>query len=147
MNKFIQAFLTGMFITFILDFFLFLGLFLNYINLYGVDVYYNILFADNQNWYIFFGLSILLGYAAVYIKSTKFTLGLIALLSFFSLLTLFEDIGRSIGEAIFMKKNTSIEIKKYTYNGDIIYDGRKEITFFDYQLNKTVKIEKKDLKR
>ena len=53
MNKLFQAFLTGVFFTFILDFFLFLGIFLNYIKYYEIDLYYNILFADHQNIYIY----------------------------------------------------------------------------------------------
>ena len=49
MSKLIQALLTGIFITFILDFFIFLGIKQNYIDFYEIDVYYNILFADHQN--------------------------------------------------------------------------------------------------
>jgi len=49
MSKLIQAFLAGIFFTFFLDFFIFLGILLHYINFYEIDLYYNILFADNQN--------------------------------------------------------------------------------------------------
>lgn len=145
MNKAIQALLTGMFIVFILDFFLFLGILINYIDFYKVDLYYNILFADNQNGYLFFGLSIVLGFLVVYIKNYKISLGLIAVLSVATLSTLTQDIGHSVGESMFMTKNTTIKTSKRLYVGDIIYDGRQNITFYDYNFKKTVVLEKKDL--
>ena len=49
MSKLVQAFLSGAFFTFFLDFFLFLGMKLNYIDYYKIDLYYNPFFADNQN--------------------------------------------------------------------------------------------------
>lgn len=146
MNKFIQAFVSGLFITFILDFFLFLGIFLNYINFYNIDLYYNILFADNQNGYLFFSSTIILGYLAVYVKNYKIALIVVAVLFFMTLLTLFSSVGHALGEALFMKKNSTIETKNRVYIGDVLYDGRREITFFDYRLNKKIKISKKDLK-
>jgi hypothetical protein len=145
MNKAIQALLTGMFIVFILDFFLFLGILINYIDFYKVDLYYNILFADNQNGYLFFGLSIVLGFLVVYIKNYKISLGLIAVLSVATLSTLTQDIGRSVGENILMTKNTTLKTPKRLYVGDIIYDGRQNITFYDYNFEKTVVLDKKDL--
>ncbi len=147
MNRAIQALLSGMFITFILDFFLFLGVLLNYINFYNIDLYYNILFADNQNGYLFFGLSIILGYIVVYVQNYKISLITVGVLSILVLLTLFEGIGHSVGKAMFMKENSVLESSKRTYIGDILYDGRKEITFYDHKLNKTIKIDKKDLKQ
>lgn len=147
MNKAIQAFLTGMFITFILDFFLFLGVQLNYINFYNIDLYYNILFADNQNGYLFFGLTLILGYIIVYLNNYKISLLVTGVLSFLVLLTLFQSIGHSLGEALFMKKNTILETTKRSYSGDILYDGREYITFYEHNLNKIIKISKKDLKK
>jgi hypothetical protein len=145
MNKAIQALLTGMFIIFILDFFLFLGIFINYIDFYKVDLYYNILFADNQNGYLFFGLSIVLGFLVVYIKNYKISLVTIAILSVAAVSTLTENIGRSVGENMLMTKNTTLKTQKHLYVGDIIYDGRQTITFYDYNFKKTVVLDKKDL--
>jgi len=53
MSKIVQMILSGMFFTFILDFFLFLGVKETYIDSHGIKLYYNILFADNQNIFIF----------------------------------------------------------------------------------------------
>ena len=145
MNKVIQALLSGMFITFILDFFLFLGIFLNYINYYNIDVYYNILFADNQNGYIFFALSVILGYIVIYIQGHKSSLIAVGTLSVLVSLTLIEGIGNSVGEAMFMKKNSTLQTKKHTFIGDIYYEGRKKVTFYDYKLQKIITLNKKDL--
>ncbi|MDQ1267851.1 MAG: hypothetical protein QG560_494 [Campylobacterota bacterium] len=145
MNKVIQALLTGVFITFTLDFFLFLGIFINYIDFYKVNLYYNILFADNQNGYLFFAISAVLGFLVIYIKNYKISLGLITVLSVTTLSTLTQDIGQSVGENMFMTKNTTLKSQKHLYVGDIIYDGREKITFYDYNFKKTVVLDKKDL--
>lgn len=145
MNKAIQALLTGMLITFVLDFFLFLGIFLHYTEHYEVGIYYNVLFADNQNWYLYFILSILLGYISVYVKNSKVSIIPLLLLALLTLLTLFKDIGYMAGETILMKKNATLKSAKHTYTGDIIYDGREKITFYSYNLEKIITLQKKDL--
>lgn len=145
MNKAIQALLTGMFITFILDFFLFLGVMLHYIEFHKINLYYNILFVDNQNWYLFFSLSIILGWMVIYIKNYKVSLVPIILISIFTSLTLFEDVGYMAGEAMFMKRDVTLSTSKFTYRGNIIYDGREEITFYRTDINKTITLKKKDL--
>lgn len=145
MSKAIQALLTGMFITFILDFFLFLGVSLHYIEFYNIELYYNILFVDNQNWYLFFSLSIIFGWMVIYVKNYKISLIPILIIATLTSLTLFKDIGYKAGEAMFMKKNITLHSAKFTYIGNIIYDGREEITFYDNELSKTITINKKDL--
>ena len=74
MSKLVQALLTGIFITFILDFFIFLGIKQNYIDYYEIAVYYNILFADHQNIFIFISSSIALGLMVTYLHNKKITL-------------------------------------------------------------------------
>lgn len=145
MIRAIQALLTGMFITFILDFFLFLGVMLHYIEFYKIGLYYNILFVDNQNWYLFFSLSIIFGLMVIYIKNYKISLIPIVIISIFTSLTLFEDFGYMAGEAMFMKKNTTLRSAKFTYTGNIIYEGREEITFYRNDIAKIITLKKKDL--
>lgn len=141
MSKLIQAFLSGMFITFLLDFFLFLGIFQNYIRVHEIDLYYNILFADNQSLILFLLFSIVLGYISLY-QSTKIALVTIGILSILSLSTLITPIGNSVAEMILMKKDVLIKMQKYSYRGDILYDGRKYITFYDYRFEKILELEK-----
>jgi len=145
MSKFVQALLSGIFISFLLDFFLFLGIFQNYIRVHEIDLYYNILFADNQNIVLFTIMSLLLGYLTL-LKNKKISLGIIAFLALLSLSTLITPIGQSIAEILLMKKNVQLETKKYSYIGDILYDGRVNIIFYDYKFKKILKINKNKIK-
>ena len=145
MTKFFQAFLTGIFFTFLLDFFIFLGIKHNYIDFHEIDLYYNILFADHQNFYIYAIVSILIGFIITYINNIRFSLIVIGFLSILSLSTLVPNIGYSLGEMLLMKKNVTYQDSKYTYIGDVYYDGRTKITFYDYELKKTIFLNKKDL--
>ena len=146
MTKFIQAFLSGIFFTFFLDFFLFLGIQLNYIDFYEIDVYYNILFADHQNIFIFFGLSAIIGYLTIYYTNNKISFFIIILLFLLSFSTLIKPIGYEIGAAMLMNKNITIKENKNSFTGDIYYDGRKTIIFYDYRLQKIISLDKRNIK-
>ncbi|HIP19516.1 MAG TPA: hypothetical protein EYG70_00160 [Sulfurimonas sp.] len=141
MSKAVQSFLSGMFFTFILDFFLFLGIFENYIKAKEIDVYYNILFADHQSLIIFLLFTLILGYISIY-KETKLALIVIGTLSIISLSTLITPIGNALGEALLMKSDVAIHMEKFSYRGDILYDGRKSITFYDYKFEKVLNLNK-----
>jgi len=145
MTKFIQAFLTGIFFTFIFDYFIFLGIKQNYIDFYKIDLYYNILFADHQNIYIYALISALIGFIYTYLNNIRISIIVIGFLSVISLSTLIPAIGHKLGEMLLMKKNVTYKDSKYTYNGDVYYEGRKKITFYDYELKKTILLNKKDL--
>ncbi|HIC12366.1 MAG TPA: hypothetical protein EYO75_03150 [Sulfurimonas sp.] len=144
MSKVVQAFLSGIFFTFILDFFLFLGVFENYIKAKEIDVYYNILFADHQSLLIFLFFSIILGYITLY-KETKLSLIVIGTLSIISLSTLIPPIGSTLGEALLMKTDVEIHMIKYSYSGDILYDGRDKITFNDSKFKKVLHLDKNQI--
>ncbi len=146
MSKFFQALFSGMFITFILDFFLFLGIKENYIDFYEIDVYYNILFADHQNVYIFFALSMLLGFIVTYINNTKLSLSVILLLAIIPFSSLIPSVGYKIGEMMLMSKDVTLKDDKYTYIGDIYYDGRDDIIFYDKEIKKQIKLKKESIK-
>jgi len=122
MTKLIQALLVGMFITFIADFFIFLGMFLNYIHHYDIDVYYNIFFWDYQNIYILITSTILFAITITYIANTKFTAIVVGLLCLVALSTLIPNIGYMVGEKILMKKNVSYHDDRYSFNGDVYYN-------------------------
>jgi hypothetical protein len=141
MSKSVQALLSGLFITFLLDFFLFLGIFQNYIRVHEIDLYYNILFVDNQSIILFILVSILLGYLVVY-QNSKFSLTVISILTIFSLSTLITPIGKVVAEILLMKKDVQVKTKNYSYRGDILYDGRKNITFYDYKFKKILTLDK-----
>ena len=144
MTKFIQALLSGMLFSFILDYFLFLTIKNNYIDPLEVDVYYNVLFADNQNIFLYFLSSLLFGSIIMYIQS-KLKYILLMFLFIFALLIQFPSFGKLIGEKLFMQKNVTLHNKKFTFIGDIYYIGRDKITFYDKELQKVILLDKNEI--
>ncbi|MEO1938651.1 MAG: hypothetical protein ABGW85_08485 [Sulfurimonas sp.] len=141
MSKIVQMILSGMFFTFIIDFFLFLGIKENYIDAYNIKVYYNVLFADHQNFFVFIFFTFLLGYLVMY-TSPKISITTIGLLFILSAATLIAPVGKFAGELLLMKKDVIVKTKKFSYHGDIIYDGRKELSIYDYELKKVIILDK-----
>ncbi len=146
MSKFFQAFLTGIFFTFILDFFIFLGIKLNYIDFYEIDLYYNILFADNQCFILYAIVSAIIGYIVIYVNNNKTSAIVLGILFSIAALTLIPPIGHKLGEMMLMTKNATLQDARHTYIGDIYYDGRTRVTFYDYNLKKVINLDKKRLK-
>jgi len=146
MSKFFQAFLMGMLFTFILDFFIFLGIKQNYIDFYEIDLYYNILFADNQNIYLYLALTLITGFIIIYTTSNKFTLLITGTLLTLAFSTLIPPIGHSLGAKLFMKENATLYTKKYSYTGTIYYSGREKVVMYDNALQKKITLNKKELK-
>jgi len=145
MSKIFQAFLSGLFFTFLLDFLLFLGIFLNYIQFLEIDLYYNILFADNQNIIIFLVFTSIIGYLITYVKNISITFGTILFMFILTSSSLIPKVGYEIGKALLMKTNVTYKEVRYSFTGDAYYNGRKDITFFDYELKKVIILHKKDL--
>ena len=141
MSKILQMILSGMFFTFIIDFFLFLGIKENYIDAYNIKVYYNILFADHQNFFVFTFFTLLLGYLVMY-TSPKISITTIGTLFILSAATLIAPVGKFAGELLLMKKDVIVKTKKFSYHGDIIYNGRKELSIYDYELKKVIILDK-----
>jgi len=145
MSKIVQMILSGMFFTFILDFFLFLGIKQNYIDPHNIQVYYNILFADHQNIYVFTLFTFIIGYFVMYLPN-RLTLLFVGSLFILSLATLIPPLGSKAGQTLLMKKNITIKTDKFTYHGDLLYNGRKNITFYDYELKKDIILDKNKIK-
>ena len=145
MNKLLLALLTGMLITFIADFFLFLGLKLNYFDFYEIEIYYNVLFADNQNFILYFFLSIIFGSVVIFIANNKLTLMMLSMVTLLAIAPLFSSVGKKLGSYMFMKKDKTYRDAKHTFVGDVYYDGRTTIHFYDKELNKMILLQKNKL--
>ncbi len=146
MSKLTLALLSGMFFTFILDFFLFLSFKLHYIDVYGIDLYYNILFADNQNGFLFLLFTIILGYLSVYFKNMTITAAILGvLLSGVIALNIVPSLGKRVATMVLMKPDQRLFDGRHIYHGDIYYDGRNEIYMYDNDLKRIITIEKKDI--
>jgi len=145
MSKIIQALLAGMLFTFILDFFIFLGIEMHYIKFYNIDVYYNILFADNQNIFLYLIGSVFFGFLIIYVKNKiSVIVASIALLLSFS--TLIAPIGHAMGSLLLMSKDKNFYDVLHHYHGDIYYNGRTQIAFYDKELKKIIILDKNRLK-
>ncbi len=144
MTKAIQAVLAGLLFGFILDYFFFLGIFLNYIKKLDIDVYFNIFFWDAQNIFIYLTLSLFVGFVIMYLQ---IRLKLIIMITLFlvSFSSLIENIGYMYGKTLFMKEDVVLTNKKFKFVGDIYYIGRKKITFFDKELNKVILLDKSEI--
>ncbi|MCD4668406.1 MAG: hypothetical protein K8R44_07465 [Sulfurimonas sp.] len=145
MSKLVQALLVGFLITLILDGLMFMGMLVNYINYYEINLFYKPFFANNQNIYLFSFLSIIFGFIVTYINNDKFSAISIGILFSLSLSTFITPIGKSLGEKLFMTKDVTLRDSKYTYNGNIYYNGKTQIIFFDKDVEKIIIIDKKDL--
>ena len=141
MIKLIQAFLSGIFFTFILDFFVILGVKLNYIEPHSINVYYNILFADHQNIFIFLFFTIIIGYLVIYTSTRSKLIG-VGILFVLAFSTLIPPVGEKVGEFMLLKKNVTLKTARFSYHGNVYYDGRKEITLYDYKLKKVIILDK-----
>lgn len=146
MSKLVIALLTGMLITFIVDFFLFLGMKQNYFDFYEIAIYYNVLFADNQNFFIYFGFSILFGFIVIFIENNKLTVMMLSILSIISIAPMFSTVGESLGKMMFMKHNMTYHEAKHSFVGDVYYDGRTTIHFYDNELERIIILEKSKLR-
>lgn len=141
MIKLTQAFLSGVFFTFILDFFVILGVKINYIEPKNIDVYYNILFADHQNIFIFLFFTIIIGYLVTYTSTRSMLIG-VGTLFILAFSTLIPPIGEKVGEIMLLKHDVTLKTARFSYHGDVYYDGRKEITLYDYKLKKVIILDK-----
>ncbi len=147
MSTLILALLSGVFFTFILDFFLFLSFKLHYIDTYGIDLYYNILFADNQNLVLYLIFTIILGYFTIYFKNMKITAIILGILfSAVIALNIIPSLGEYVAKMVLMKPDQRLFDGRHIYHGDIYYDGRNEIYMYDNDLQRIITIEKKDIK-
>ncbi len=137
-TKLVTAFITGVFFTFFLDFFFILGLFLNYIQAQEIDVYYNVLFADNQNIFIYMIGVIIFGYLFIFFKNTKIAASVFLLSLIVVNLTQIPSVGKSVGSSLFQEDNKIINRDKHQYIGHIVYRGRYTVWFYDDELENII---------
>ena len=104
------------------------------------------MFADNQCFILYALVSALIGYLVIYLNNNKISAIVLGILFFVAALTLVPPVGHSLGEMILMTKNITLQDSRHTYVGDIYYDGRKKISFYDYNLKKIINLDKNRLK-
>jgi hypothetical protein len=145
MSKLFQALLSGIFFTFFLDYFFLLGVKKNYVDKFVEALYYDNFFADTQNIFIYAFFTLLIGYLVIYAESVKIKVTMVALLFALSASTLFQSVGYKVGEFLFLQKDVIFQEKKHSFRGDVYYETRTHIVFYDYELGKIIKLNKKEL--
>ena len=146
MSRFVLALLVGLFTTFIIDFFLFLGIYLHFIKPHGINVYYNILFSDHQNLPLYMLSTLFYGGMFIYFPFKEIKIALVILTSLLLLAMITPSMAQYSAQIILMQKETSLQAGRYLYRGDIYYDGREYIYFYDKEIDKMIKIDKKEIK-
>jgi len=145
-SRILNSLIMGLVFVSILDFLYFIGLKLNYFDLYKINEYFNILFVDNQNFYVLVPLALLVGYLLLYSAYAKVLMKVYLFVILLSFTTLYEPIGKAFGENIFMAENQRLKLGSTTFTGDILYEGRQYIYIYRKELDKTVKLDKKSVK-
>lgn len=142
-GKILNALLFGMLLTFILDMTIFIGLKSTYLAHFDVKEYFNPFFFDNQNIFIFFGVSLIFATLIYFFGFNKYVATLYIALFLGSFTLFIKPFGVALGEAIFMQKQIPItDINGKTEPYDIIYDGRRYLYLRKNEGSMTLVIDK-----
>jgi len=144
-SKIINSFFLGFIFVLLLDFLLFIGIKINYIDAYNIKVYYNTLFVDNQSYILFFVIALFFAYLISNKKTAKFFTYIYILLIFMSLSTLYKPIGKTLGKSLFEKENLSFKVGKITFKGNMLYKGRNYTYIYRNDIQKVVKLNNSEL--
>lgn len=142
----INAFLMGIAFVSIIDFLIFIGLKINYFDLYGVKEYFNVIFIDNQNFYILLPLSLVVGYLLLYSGFAKFFIRVYLVALLVSITALYKPVGKEIGKQAFLKENLRFKVGKTTFSADLLYKARDYTYLYRKDLAKTIKLKNEELK-
>ncbi len=140
-NRILISFFMGFIAISILDFLFFIGLQLNYFEHYGINIYFNALFAQNQNLYILTPLTLLTGYMLMYNPFAKQFLKLYVIIIILFATTLYQPIGQKAGETIFSKQNQTYQLGSTTFNGSTLYEARGKIYIYRKDLKRTIELD------
>ena len=125
--RLVNAFLFGAIFVLLLDFILFTGMKLYYFDYYGIDIYFNTLFVDNQPWWLLLPLALMLGYAMLYLRGSRIFDRLYIVLFLLSATAFYPPVGKGLGERLFMQKGIYAKVLGKEMVVDILYRGRDGI--------------------
>ena len=145
--KLINAFAIGLALVLLPDFLFFIGLKLHYFEIYNITEYFNIYFFDNQIFWLLAIASLAVGYIMLYTPFRRAIQIAYLLVLALSLFCLYEPVGKSAGEALFMKKGEKFRLGNTSFTGDLLYEGRHIIYIKRAGIDATIKIKKEELTR
>lgn len=143
--RWLSSFFMGFVLISLLDFIVFIGLKLNYIDFYKIKEYFNIFFFDNQPFLAIGILSLCFGYFLLYtpLRKAMQILYLLILLLFLSMFI--PKISQSLGQRLFMQKDLNFKLGKVEFKGDMVYVGRSFYYIYRNDLHKTIKLKKDEV--
>jgi len=144
--RLINSFFMGFAFVSLLDFLYFIGLKLHYFDFYHISEYFNVIFIDNQNFYLLIPSFFIVGYLMLYCKFSKIFIKIYILCIIISISALYEPIGNYLARSAFMKENQTFQIGSTKFIGDFLYKGRKNTYIYRDDLSKTIKLLNKDVK-
>jgi len=141
-----NSFFIGIAFVSLIDFLYFIGIKLNYFDFYKITEYFNVIFIDNQNFYLMVPSFFIVGYLVLYCKFSKFFIRVYILVIVLALASIYEPVGHYLGKMQFMKEKQDFQVGSIKFSGDLLYNGRKYMYIYRKDMSKTVKILKKDVK-
>jgi hypothetical protein len=136
-----NSFLFGVILISLLDFILFLFLKINYFNALNINEYFNDIFVANHNFVILLSLTIPVGYLFIYAPFRKWIEKLYLFCILIAILGFVPSIGLEIGKKIFLEPNKTFILGNTTFNGDLLYRGKKFVYIKRPEIEKTIAIE------
>lgn len=144
-EKLIGSLFFGAILVLIPDSMLFMSIKSNYLDYYEIKEYYNPFFIDSQIWPLYWGLSLVTGYLFFYSPCGRVCQIGYGIIVAACLSLLQPDIGRSIGESLYVQENKVIKIGSQEIEGDIYYIGRQYIHFRQEGSSDTVRFAKEEI--
>lgn len=143
--RLVGSFFLGLVFVLLLDFLIFIGIKINYIDLYHIKVYFNVLFVDNQSYILLIVLSAVFGYLISNKKTFKIFAFIYIIFILVSLLSFYRPFGEKLGKMIFEKDNLSFRVGDITFQGNLLYKGRKTTYIYRNDINKVIRLKNSDL--
>ncbi|MDO5045215.1 isoleucyl-tRNA synthetase [Campylobacter sp.] len=135
--KFVNAFFIGFLFVLSAIFALFVGLKTSYFDYYGVNEYFNVIFVDSVPWLLILPISLIFGYLVLYTPFRKIMRVIYIVILLTAAASWQQDIGKRVGEALFMKPASLKDAKGSELNAVEVYKARGKIYYFDVNSNRS----------
>lgn len=126
----IRSLFFGSLLVLMLDAIVFIAIKVNYFDYYEITEFYNVIFIDAQNLWLFFGASLLLGYLFFDSVMGKFMQIFYVVLLLGAMVTFYEPLGQTIAHQLFYHEDARLNIdNRHEVMADVYYVGRNYIYF------------------
>lgn len=125
-------------------FFFFLGVKLEYIDVYKIEEFYNVIFVDKISWVLFWSMGIV--FAGLFVSPFKKVAGSLLIITTLASFFMFvSTIGHDVSKKLFAKENFHISKAPWTYSGILLYEGRYHYYLLNDENNRTITFKKDEI--